>query len=93
MNVSCAVVDSWGKIPSAVFSGNLFEFGGFSECFHIKRDENLYKTQYCLGKMIFDVNGISLPQPKQNNVNNFNIPKLMQTDNESTIQPRIGLLL
>lgn len=48
------VLDSWGKFPSAIFSGNLYEFGGFSQCFDIKRDGKHYETQYCLGQVILE---------------------------------------
>lgn len=46
-----SVIDSWGKLPSAVYSGNFYELGGFSQCFNIQRNHSTYKTQYCLGKL------------------------------------------
>uniref|UniRef100_T1GQK5 Nose resistant-to-fluoxetine protein N-terminal domain-containing protein n=1 Tax=Megaselia scalaris TaxID=36166 RepID=T1GQK5_MEGSC len=32
------MVDSWGKIPSGLMRGNIFEFGNFEECVNFKRD-------------------------------------------------------
>lgn len=90
------VIDAWGKIPSAVFDGNFFEFGGFSECFHIQRESELYKTQYCIGQLVIDIDGLSPMQHiqlHQRSTNNLNIPNIMQTSNETKIKPRIGVLL
>lgn len=47
-------MDSWGNFPSGLFhpmSGNYFDLGSFSQCFHITRDGNAYKTQYCIGQL------------------------------------------
>lgn len=52
--VICTVLDAWGKMPAGVLSGNYYDFGEFSQCFNIQKNEQLYKTQYCLGKLIFD---------------------------------------
>lgn len=49
------VLDSWGKIPSGFLSGNLYELGDFSECLNIERSGKRFKTQYCLGQLLFDV--------------------------------------
>lgn len=49
-----SVLDSWGKFPSAIFSGNLYDLGGFAQCFDIKRDGKHYETQYCLGQIIIE---------------------------------------
>lgn len=49
-----SVLDSWGKFPSALFSGNFYDFGGFAQCFDIKRDGKHYETQYCLGQIILE---------------------------------------
>lgn len=46
------VVDSWGNFPSGIFNGNIYDFGAFRECFHIERNGNPYKTQYCIGQGI-----------------------------------------
>lgn len=87
MNFLCLVVDAWAKIPSTVLSGNMFEFGGFSECFHIERDQELYKTQYCLGYMIVDFNGGLIPKSQQRNNGLF--PISIEADDEPTIVPRM----
>lgn len=49
------VLDSWGKLPSGIFSGNSFEFGAFSQCFHLERDGLHYPTQYCLATITFSM--------------------------------------
>lgn len=45
------VVDSWGKIPSGILEGNIHALGSFSECLHLKRNEENYKSQYCLAQI------------------------------------------
>lgn len=45
------VVDAWGKFPSGILEGNLFELGSFQECFHIERDDEPYDTKYCLAEL------------------------------------------
>lgn len=42
-------MDSWGKLPSGIFSENFYEFGAFSQCFHLERNGRHYPTQYCMG--------------------------------------------
>lgn len=54
------MLDSWGKLPSALFSRNVYEFGGFSQCFDIKRNEKIYKTQYCVGQLVIELNDDAL---------------------------------
>lgn len=78
------VVDSWGKLPSAVFSGNLFEFGGFSECFHIERDQKFYDTKYCLGNLILNVDSLTNPHSAA-----MNPPMVLEE--ESMFQARIAM--
>lgn len=56
-----------------IFSGNLYELGGFSQCLNIKRDGHRYKTQYCLGQLIFELNG--------------DIMSILNTNGESIISP------
>lgn len=46
-------MDSWGKFPSGIFSGNAYDFGAFSQCFHLERDGQHYPTQYCLAMITF----------------------------------------
>lgn len=45
------VVDAWGKFPSGILEGNLFELGSFPECFHIEKNDELYHTKYCLAQL------------------------------------------
>uniref|UniRef100_A0A6P4FNW1 Nose resistant to fluoxetine protein 6-like n=1 Tax=Drosophila rhopaloa TaxID=1041015 RepID=A0A6P4FNW1_DRORH len=32
------MIDSWGSIPSGLFTGNVYDFGNFDECINIKMD-------------------------------------------------------
>lgn len=77
------VVDSWGKLPSGVLSGNFYEFGAFSQCFDIKRNDELYKTKYCLGQLALDWKGV--PGPKSYESNSY------QMDIEPQITPRLAV--
>lgn len=45
------VLDAWGNFPSGMMSGNFFDLGSFSQCFHITRNDIVYKTQYCIGQL------------------------------------------
>lgn len=72
-----SVLDAWGKIPSSVFEGNLYELGGFSECFHIERDNAAYKTQYCLGALVLTLKG--MPTMKSHLFEPRNAPNLLKT--------------
>lgn len=51
----CLVIDTWAKLPSAVFSVYSYEFGEFSRCFNIKRQEKFYRTQYCMGQLVLQL--------------------------------------
>lgn len=45
------MADSWGKIPSGVLQGNLYELGNFDQCLgvmHVNETGNSFKGQYCL---------------------------------------------
>lgn len=47
------MLDSWGRIPSGILSGNLHSFGNFDECLSINRNTEseiigIIKGQYCL---------------------------------------------
>lgn len=77
-------MDAWGKLPSAVFSGNSFEFGGFSECFHIEKDQQIYNTKYCMGNLIANVDALSNPYSAA-----MNPPMTFEED--PTFQARIAL--
>lgn len=85
------VIDAWGKLPSEIFEGNLYELGGFSECFHIENQGELYKTQYCLANLIVDIGGIPKPQLNRHDVNVFNLPDLFDVNTEDSIESRIGM--
>lgn len=39
-------------MPSGILDGNLYEFGAFSECFNIKRNNELYDSKYCMGQVM-----------------------------------------
>lgn len=45
-NIFFMVVDSWGKVPSGVFSGNLLEQGDFGQCFRISVAEKIRPQCY-----------------------------------------------
>lgn len=63
-------MDAWGKTPSGILDGNLYDFGAFAECFQIERDNKLYHTKYCLAKLTLNWNRNSTIQPI---VNGFTI--------------------
>lgn len=88
---SLQVVDSWGKIPSTWFSGNSYEFGGFSECLNIERNGEMYKTQYCLGHLLFDLNGASAPNSAEfmDELAHFRGSQFFQKINDPVITPFI----
>lgn len=50
------VIDSWGKIPVGLMSGNFFDLGAFAQCFQIKQNNRHYPTQYCIGQFKFPTN-------------------------------------
>lgn len=85
----CSVLDAWGKLPSAILQGNLFEFGGFSECFHIKRNGISYKTQYCMADLVFDFKGIAKPRFRQQKTDIFNMSDVW--NDEFVINPRMAM--
>lgn len=47
-------IDAWGKIPSGILYGNVYELGQFDECLSIEKliidnqYTNVLKGQYCL---------------------------------------------
>ena len=59
------VVDSWANAMFGILSGNLPEFGSFSDCFHIERNGQRLQTQYCLGLLI------------ENNIESYDISSIM----------------
>lgn len=56
--IACSVADSWGRLPSGLMSGNFFDLGAFSQCFHIERNGMNYKTQYCIAQLVFPSDGM-----------------------------------
>lgn len=66
-----------------MFSGNLFEFGGFSECFHIELDQKIYDTKYCLGNLILNVDSLTNPHNAAMNP--------MVLEEESMFQARMAM--
>lgn len=52
------VVDSWGKFPSGILSGNFYELGSFTECLNLKRNGERYESQYCLASVKANFNGL-----------------------------------
>lgn len=49
---SIAVLDSWGKVQSGYFAGNVYNLGHFDECinyrFNIQPDNEVIQGRYCL---------------------------------------------
>ncbi|XP_017046357.1 nose resistant to fluoxetine protein 6 [Drosophila ficusphila] len=39
------MIDSWGTIPSGIFTGNVYDLGNFDECINIKKDT--IRGKYC----------------------------------------------
>lgn len=83
-----AVVDAWGKLPSGILDGNLYELGAFSECFHIIRNGETYKARYCMGQLVFDLKSILGSKSHQYNVNTL-FPNIPQMDHELQLAPRL----
>lgn len=81
-------MDAWGKLPSALLDGNLYDFGGFSECFRVKRNDVLYgKSKYCMGQILIDLNGmIGATKPRANDVKH--VSNIIHTNALSEITPR-----
>lgn len=56
------VVDAWGKVPSGILAGNMYELGNFDQCLSIEEAvENVGKIQgqYCLAGLIINVSNIN----------------------------------
>lgn len=90
------VLDSWAKFPSGIMSGNTFEFGEFTQCLHIQRNDEQYKTRYCLAQLTVDVGNLSLASTSgQFRMRDVNIPNILFTgedddEENSLIGARIG---
>ncbi|XP_055304016.1 uncharacterized protein LOC129569308 [Sitodiplosis mosellana] len=82
------ILDSWGKIPSGILSGNFYEFGDFSQCLNIKRNGTLYKTQYCMGQLALNMDTSTLVP--RSHMNNINVPNVWKTE-DPTITPRMAI--
>lgn len=76
------MVDAWGKLPSALLEGNLYDFGGFSECFHIERNEQHYNTKYCLGQMEIDINEALISNKSLSKLYNGLYPDKWRAEND-----------
>lgn len=85
MYLRTKVLDAWGKLPSGLLEGNLYELGAFSECFHIERNDKHYDSKYCMGELAFDVKGITAPKSR---MNKFFFPENFQIDDEQIV-PRM----
>ncbi|KXJ74406.1 hypothetical protein RP20_CCG013730 [Aedes albopictus] len=55
--------DSWGKVPTGVFFGNIYEFGNFDQCRRVQYSHYYGKIggQHCT--MMVNVQGLQLPLP------------------------------
>lgn len=85
-----AVLDAWGKIPSGILDGNFYEFGSFSECFHINKGKNVYNSKYCMGQLTFDLPGKTMSKSYQYDINNIIFGQdIVQTGDELQITPRM----
>lgn len=90
----CSVLDAWGKIPSGFFSGNFYELGAFSQCFDIHRNGKQFRTQYCIGQIIFNSINFapSTKTDKQFHATQLNIPNVWQTEEQKpTIMQRTAV--
>ena len=83
------VVDSWGKIPSALLDGNLYELGGFEECLNIQWNDGLYESKYCLGALKIDRKMLQVSH-KNINLKNGIFPNiwLLNDNDEQSIETR-----
>lgn len=53
------MADAWGKLPSGILSGNLYELGNFDQCLSINnfvQDAGAIKGQYCLASVALRLN-------------------------------------
>lgn len=49
--------NAWGKFPSGIFSGNVYDFGSFDQCIDLRHESEVGNIagQYCLLMVPFDV--------------------------------------
>lgn len=55
------MVDAWGKMPSGILAGNLYELGNFDQCLSIDKamvDAPRIRGQYCLAGLTMNVSNI-----------------------------------
>lgn len=84
----CVVLDTWGKFPSGILSGNMYEFGEFTECFRIERKQEHFGTRYCLAQLLVNVGNISNvlgPLPFRFR----NVPNILFPDDQSLKGARV----
>lgn len=75
-------------INLGLFSGNFHEFGEFEQCFNIKRNGELYETQYCLGHLSFNATDW-LQQESHRHIKQFlDAPNIVQPRNLRGLTPQ-----
>lgn len=84
-----SVLDSWGKMPSGVLSGNRYDFGDFRRCFHLDRNGGTYPTQYCLGRIVVDLNAFITPDYLQKNADIQSFVSAIENGKESNPMKRM----
>lgn len=84
--VFIAAIDSWGKLPSGILSGNLFEIGSYDQC--VKIAETSFTGQYCLSTFNIDISAVplsgSLIKTRQS-AKNLPLAKTQFMDNDESI--------
>lgn len=53
------MIDAWGKLPSGILSGNLYEIGNFDQCLEIDHSTKNFgqlNGQYCLTQLSVSAN-------------------------------------
>lgn len=78
-----SVLDSWGKMPSGILSGNRYDFGDFRRCFHLDRNGGTYPTQYCLGRIVVDLNAFITPDYLRRNADLQSFVSLIENGKKS----------
>ncbi|XP_031636343.1 nose resistant to fluoxetine protein 6-like isoform X2 [Contarinia nasturtii] len=78
------IVDSWGKLPSGIFSGNTHDFGSYFQCLEIKR----YETQYCLGRLFYDLEEKIASKIYRYDINNIAFPDMVHVKNAPKVDTR-----
>lgn len=55
------MADAWGKVPSGILAGNLYELGNFDQCLSIEQsvvNAGKIRGQYCLAGLIVNVSNV-----------------------------------